>query len=388
MSDTEDLCICRKPATYRCSACKTVSYCSKECQRLDWKNHKNPCKVATSSDARVVQVGTASQLNELLRVGAQYTIYDQSMALGLNPSLISGASGAEFYLEEDEDGAEKFWRLEVQAREQWEAKALVHNRKSQRFWTTYLDPITTDNKWIDITLDAILNVRLPSNGNNMWQNQVNANILAGLFPHLHKFTPAQNTTLLDLFSSSVWRPGDMFRLETGTDILFAHGKPTQNLIDQLVGRCLSWTRPYSELDKLLVDVALPIQKHWPDIAGTCILDLALVMLSPGRPGPAGGRTIPGDKILQIARTSPAAEPGTKLLDVFESFGVKIRGEGTSVLPWLMMEFIGNDRNTKRLQRLLKDENEGRLARFGIDAKDYSLAEFFKSKCIRILDRRL
>ncbi|KAJ7205497.1 hypothetical protein GGX14DRAFT_458526 [Mycena pura] len=380
MSATEDLCACKKPATNRCSACKNV----------DWKNHKIQCKAATGT-ARVAQGGSPSQLNELLRVGAQCTIFDQSMALGLNPSLISGASGADFYAEED-DAAVNFWRLVAPAREQWETKAQVHNRKSQAFWTKYLDPITSDKKWIDITLDAVLNVRLPSNGNIMWQNQVNANVLAGLFPHLRRFTPEQNNMLLDLFASKTWRPRDEFRLETGTGILFAHGKPTTDLLDQLIGRCLSWTRPYSELDKLLACVAFPIQKHWPHIAGTRILDLALVMLSPGRPGPVGGRTVPGDKILEIAQTSPAAckhllpvimtmcrarmigEPGTKLLDLFESFGVKIRGEGTAVLPWLMVEFIGDDHNTTRLQRLLRDENEGKLARFGIDAKDYTLVE--------------
>lgn len=129
--------------------------------------------------------------------------------------------------------------------------------------------------------------------------QVNANILAALFPHLRNFTPAQNTALLDIFANRVWIPHDTFRLQTGTDILFAHGQPTPNFIDQLIGRCLSWKRPYSELDKLMCCIALPIQKHWPDIAGTRILDLALVMLSPGRPGPPGGRTVPGDKILEV-----------------------------------------------------------------------------------------
>ncbi|KAJ7795023.1 hypothetical protein B0H14DRAFT_2921208 [Mycena olivaceomarginata] len=41
MSDTQDPCVCGKPAANRCSACKTVSYCSQECQRRDWKTHKS-----------------------------------------------------------------------------------------------------------------------------------------------------------------------------------------------------------------------------------------------------------------------------------------------------------------------------------------------------------
>ncbi|KAJ7774391.1 hypothetical protein B0H14DRAFT_2965324 [Mycena olivaceomarginata] len=389
MSDTTGPCICKKPVVNRCSACKLVSYCSKECQRLDWKNRKIQCKAATATGSSKLQVGSASEINELLRVGAEYT-YQESTSQGLNPDLICGTSGAEFY--EDEDSTGNFWRLDVQLCEKWEAKAQVHNRKAQRFWVQYLNPITMDTKWIDIVLDAVLKVRLPSNGNPMWQTQVNANILAGLFPHLQHFTPSQNTALLDLFASTVWRPRDEFRLETGTSILFAHGKPTPDLLDQLIGRCLSWTRPYSELDKLLACVALPIQKHWPEIAGTRILVLALVMLSPGRPGPDGGRTVPGDKILEIAETSPAAcklllpvimnmcrgrmigSPATRLLGLFVSFGVQVRIEGTAVLPWLMTEFIGDDNSTGNLQRLLKDEEEGRLARFDVKARDYSLAE--------------
>ncbi|KAJ7017731.1 hypothetical protein C8F04DRAFT_425405 [Mycena alexandri] len=167
------LCICSKPAANRCSACKMVSYCSTECQRGDWKTHKIQCKVASQSGAtgsRVPQVGSSNQLSELVRVGAQYTIYDDCMALGLNPDLISGASGEEFY--EDKDGAGEFWQLDAPVREQWEAKAQVHNRKSQRFWTTYLSPISIGREWINVVLDAVLHVRLPSNNNEMWQNQV------------------------------------------------------------------------------------------------------------------------------------------------------------------------------------------------------------------------
>ncbi|KAJ7133658.1 hypothetical protein C8R43DRAFT_1239436 [Mycena crocata] len=398
MSDTaETFCVCSKPAQNRCSACKNVSYCSPECQRRDWKNHKVQCKLAASQSNASAQagvaprrVGTEAQMNEIMRVGASHTIFEESMALGLDPSLISGATPAEFYAEKD--GSENFWRLEAPIREQWEAKAEVHNRKSHRFWTTYFTPISTGKEWVDVVLDAILYNRLPSNGNSMWQDQVNANILAGLFPHLRKFTPAQNTALLDIFANRFWCNRNGFRLETGAGILFAHGKPTTNLLDQLIGRCLSWTRPYDELDALLSSVALPMQKHWPDIVGSRILDLAFAMLSPGRPSPAGGRTVPGDKILQIAETSPAAckhllpvvtmmcranmisNPASQLLDLFESFGVSIRGQHTSVLPWLMVEFVGDDTNTQRLQKLLKDETGGKLDRFGIEAKDFALAE--------------
>ncbi|KAK6964713.1 hypothetical protein R3P38DRAFT_2592020 [Favolaschia claudopus] len=63
------------------------------------------------------------------------------------------------------------------------------------------------------------------------------------------------------------------------------------------------------------------------------------------------------------------DPAEKLLDLAESFGVKIKGaaDNDSVLPWMMTEFIGDNHNTKRLQKLLKEENEGKLDRFGMVA---------------------
>ncbi|KAJ7307941.1 hypothetical protein DFH08DRAFT_944498 [Mycena albidolilacea] len=189
--------------------------------QLIGKPHKIRCKAATATGSRKLQVGSASEINELLRVGAQYTIYQESTSQGLNPDLICGTSCMFSY---------------------------VKNRRRRR---------RMDTEWIDTVLDAVLKVRLPSDGNPMWQTQLDA--------------------------------------------------------------------PHFELDKLLACVAFPIQKHWPEIAGTRILNLALVMLSSGQPGPDGGRTLPGDKILEI------------------------------------------------VQRLLKHEKESRLARFDMKARDYSLA---------------
>ena len=47
---------CSKIATERlplkkCSACKTTRYCSQECQKADWKNHKSVCKTSASEYA-------------------------------------------------------------------------------------------------------------------------------------------------------------------------------------------------------------------------------------------------------------------------------------------------------------------------------------------------
>lgn len=38
--------ICGKPASKHCSRCKKVYYCSSECQKADWQNHKHNCKLS------------------------------------------------------------------------------------------------------------------------------------------------------------------------------------------------------------------------------------------------------------------------------------------------------------------------------------------------------
>ncbi|KAJ7257756.1 hypothetical protein C8J57DRAFT_1234899 [Mycena rebaudengoi] len=124
----------------------------------DWKKHKLNCKTTTAV-ASVPQVGTARQLNELLRIRAQHNIHQETTALGLDPSLITGAkympsfnrrplivlmsssSGADFFQVNDDSG--NFWRLESQIRERWEAKVQAHNVKSKRFWMDYLSLITS-----------------------------------------------------------------------------------------------------------------------------------------------------------------------------------------------------------------------------------------------------
>ena len=41
---------CLNIGTKHCSNCKLISYCSVECQRIDWKRHKNTCKKCSVCD--------------------------------------------------------------------------------------------------------------------------------------------------------------------------------------------------------------------------------------------------------------------------------------------------------------------------------------------------
>jgi hypothetical protein len=41
---------CQKPATKRCTLCKVSYYCSKECQKSNWKFHKTVCEQLKGQD--------------------------------------------------------------------------------------------------------------------------------------------------------------------------------------------------------------------------------------------------------------------------------------------------------------------------------------------------
>jgi hypothetical protein len=43
--DSKEPCeICNKPSSFKCSVCKKVYYCSKKCQKENWKYHKGMCQ--------------------------------------------------------------------------------------------------------------------------------------------------------------------------------------------------------------------------------------------------------------------------------------------------------------------------------------------------------
>lgn len=72
--DRRCACCLSKPATgsklLRCSRCSAVSYCSKECQVLDWLSHKRECRVAKGGAIRrLVEQGSTPAVTDVLLLG-------------------------------------------------------------------------------------------------------------------------------------------------------------------------------------------------------------------------------------------------------------------------------------------------------------------------------
>lgn len=86
---------CTKEANQRCSGCKSVYYCSKECQKIDWKVHKTSCitKVSSPTTTNVVVANVTPQPT-LDRKGS---IDFMDMAKFIGEMLFSGA-GASYAL--------------------------------------------------------------------------------------------------------------------------------------------------------------------------------------------------------------------------------------------------------------------------------------------------
>jgi hypothetical protein len=57
------LCFCGKPSGFACTKCYLASYCSKTCQRNDWKLHKQNCKPAINPNRTSRRSSTLSNLS-------------------------------------------------------------------------------------------------------------------------------------------------------------------------------------------------------------------------------------------------------------------------------------------------------------------------------------
>ena len=69
------ICIrCKKPATINCS-CKTVSYCSKPCQTLEWPEHSKNCKQPDSKHGSSLHADSSSLSETCARCKKPATIY-------------------------------------------------------------------------------------------------------------------------------------------------------------------------------------------------------------------------------------------------------------------------------------------------------------------------
>jgi hypothetical protein len=59
-----------------CSACKSVSYCSRECQKADWKTHKSICKELNVGDAKQIVHANHQEKAEIAKELAEYDLSD------------------------------------------------------------------------------------------------------------------------------------------------------------------------------------------------------------------------------------------------------------------------------------------------------------------------
>ncbi|KAJ7640885.1 hypothetical protein DFH06DRAFT_1215506 [Mycena polygramma] len=76
----------------RCSACKKPAYCSKECQRSDWKSHKKTCQMQAQNRESLPERGTLERdtLGDIKKWFSKHTqlmIYSATHAMQLHDPM-------------------------------------------------------------------------------------------------------------------------------------------------------------------------------------------------------------------------------------------------------------------------------------------------------------
>ncbi|KAM5546029.1 hypothetical protein V8D89_000155 [Ganoderma adspersum] len=79
--------VCGKSGGYRCKGCQSVSYCSAECQRSDWADHKVACRSLKDATWRTAHLNAASpgMENKTLKLVNRHTSMSLPGAQGSAP---------------------------------------------------------------------------------------------------------------------------------------------------------------------------------------------------------------------------------------------------------------------------------------------------------------
>ncbi|KAJ6509662.1 hypothetical protein DFH09DRAFT_1100717 [Mycena vulgaris] len=242
------------------------------------------------------------------------------MTLGVDHSLSSGVTGAEFYT--GTNGAGHFWQLEALAWEDWVAQAQWHNGKSQHFWKRSTPTFSLAS--------------------------VPTSPLAPINKTLRCSTSSPATS---------GRPAGPSASRLAPPSCFPTGNPPRTPSQS----------SFAEPDVLFARVSLPIQEHGPEMAGTRILDLAvsLVLRLPAY----HKRPILDDRILDTGTPEPCAEAAR----AHRGFWRDLCPHETVMSRWLSSELSEDLEICERLKRCI----DAKLAPFGVEIRDYSTEDYLR-----------
>ncbi|PIL28924.1 hypothetical protein GSI_08971 [Ganoderma sinense ZZ0214-1] len=86
--------VCGKSGGYRCKGCQSVSYCSAECQRTDWADHKAACRSLKDATWRTARLSAASPGKE----NTTLTLVNRHTSMSLPGAQGSAPMTKQFFL--------------------------------------------------------------------------------------------------------------------------------------------------------------------------------------------------------------------------------------------------------------------------------------------------